>query len=192
VDLLGEVGIPAPERRAADYPHSLSGGMRQRVMIAIAIACHPALLIADEPTTALDVTVQAQVLDLLLRLQEQVGMAIQFISHDLGVISEIADEVLVMYAGSIVERAPADELLAEPAHPYTRALLETLPRLGRREQRLPAIPGAVPAPGERLEGCAFRNRCRLAMPRCAEAEPQLLAMGSRRRVACFAAQGTAR
>ncbi|MFQ5784561.1 MAG: ABC transporter ATP-binding protein [Alphaproteobacteria bacterium] len=187
VDLLARVGIPAPERRAADYPHSLSGGMRQRAMIAMALACRPALLIADEPTTALDVTVQAQILELLLKLQDEVGMAVQFISHNLGVISEIADEIVVMYAGRIVESAPASELMAAPAHPYTRGLLETVPRVGRRQRRLPAIPGAVPAPGERIAGCRFRNRCPLAVARCAEAEPALETIAPGHRVACFVA-----
>ncbi|MEE8204229.1 MAG: ABC transporter ATP-binding protein [Alphaproteobacteria bacterium] len=191
VDLLAQVGIPTPQRRAVDYPHRLSGGMRQRVMIAMALACRPALLIADEPTTALDVTVQAQIVELLLRLQDEVGMAVQFISHNLGLISEVADEVVVMYAGRIVERAPAAALMAAPAHPYTRGLLETVPRLDVRRRRLPAIPGAVPAPGPRPRGCAFRDRCPLAVARCAEAEPELAAIAGRREVACFVAQETA-
>ncbi len=191
VDLLAQVGIPTPQRRAADYPHRLSGGMRQRVMIAMALACRPALLIADEPTTALDVTVQAQIVELLLRLQDEVGMAVQFISHNLGLISEVADEVVVMYAGRIVERAPAAALMAAPAHPYTRGLLETVPRLDVRRRRLPAIPGAVPAPGPRPRGCAFRDRCPSAVARCAEAEPELAAIAGRREVACFVAQETA-
>ena len=191
VDLLAQVGIPTPARRAADYPHRLSGGMRQRVMIAMALACRPALLIADEPTTALDVTVQAQIVELLLRLQDEVGMAVQFISHNLGLISEVADEVVVMYAGRIVERAPAAALMAAPAHPYTRGLLDTVPRLDVRRRRLPAIPGAVPAPGPRPRGCAFRDRCPSAVARCAEAEPELAAIADGREVACFVAQETA-
>ena len=189
VALLAQVGIAAPAQRANDYPHNLSGGMRQRVMIAMALACSPALLIADEPTTALDVTVQAQIVELLLRLQDEVGMAIQFISHSLGVISEIADEVVVMYAGRIVERAPADALFRAPLHPYTRGLLETVPRIGARLPRLPAIPGAVPSPARRPAGCAFRNRCPWAEARCAEAEPVLETLAPGRQVACFVAAG---
>jgi oligopeptide/dipeptide ABC transporter ATP-binding protein len=191
IELLAEVGIPAAQRRAGDYPHRLSGGMRQRVMIAMAIACHPHLLIADEPTTALDVTVQAQILDLLLRLQAQVGMAIQFISHNLGVIAQVADEVAVMYAGRIVEQAPADELLATPAHPYTEGLLDTVPQVGQRQRRLPAIPGTVPTPAVRPRGCAFRNRCQKAVPRCAETEPALEQVSPGHQVACFVVTGSA-
>ncbi len=187
VELLGRVGIPAPRARAGDYPHSLSGGMRQRVMIAMALACRPELLIADEPSTALDVTVQAQIVDLLLGLQDALGMAIQFISHNLGVISEVADDVIVMYAGRIVESAPAAEIFRAPLHPYTQGLLETVPRLGRRQRRLPSIAGAVPAPGARLQGCCFRNRCSLAVAACAEAEPELATLAPGRRVACFVA-----
>ena len=184
VELLRRVGIPTPERRARDYPHQLSGGMRQRVMIAMALACRPALLIADEPTTALDVTVQAQILELILELQESDGMAVLFISHDLGVISEIADEVAVMYAGSIVEQAPSEVLLAEPCHPYTRGLLATLPRLQGNEHRLPTIPGAVPDLGELPRGCAFQDRCPKAGTECREARPVLEAVASDHRVAC--------
>ena len=187
VELLARVGIPAPDKRAADYPHSLSGGMRQRVLIAMALACRPELLIADEPTTALDVTVQAQIIELLLGLQDAMGMAIQFISHNFGVISEIADDVIVLYAGRIVERAPAAELFAAPLHPYTQGLLKTVPRLGRRQRRLPAIPGAVPAPGARPRGCSFRDRCPWVVARCAEAEPALEALGPDHQVACFVA-----
>ncbi len=187
IDLLAQVSIAAPRQRAADYPHNLSGGMRQRVMIAMALACRPALLIADEPTTALDVTVQAQILELLLHLQDEVGMAIQFISHNLGVISEVADEVVVMYAGRIVERAPAGELFRHPLHPYTRGLLETVPQLGQRQRRLPAIAGAVPAPGAWPRGCRFRNRCPWAVDRCAEAEPTLEVLAPGHQAACFVA-----
>ena len=187
VGLLDEVGIPAPAQRAHAFPHSLSGGMRQRVMIAIALACRPALLIADEPTTALDVTIQAQILDLLLGLQDAMGMAIQFISHDLGVVSEVADEIVVMYDGRIVERAPADALFHGPIHPYTRALLETLPRLDRGRRRLPSIPGAVPTPGNRPRGCRFRNRCPIAEPRCADAEPALETLAPGHQAACLVA-----
>ena len=187
VELLARVGIPAPEARAADYPHSLSGGMRQRVLIAMALACRPELLIADEPSTALDVTVQAQIIELLLGLQDAMGMAVQFITHNFGVISEIADDVIVMYAGRIVERAPAAELFAAPLHPYTQGLLKTVPRLGRRQRRLPAIPGAVPSPGARPRGCSFRDRCPWVVARCAEAEPALEALGPDHQAACFVA-----
>ena len=184
VELLDQVGIPAPSARAHDYPHSMSGGQRQRVMIAMALACRPALLIADEPTTALDVTVQAQILELLLGLQEEIGMAIQFISHDLGVISEVADEIAVMYAGRIVERAPAARLFSAPRHPYSRALLETIPRLSQRRRRLPSIPGSVPTPGNLPPGCRYANRCPLAEPRCREAEPELKTIAPGHWVAC--------
>ena len=184
IELLRRVGIPTPERRARDYPHQLSGGMRQRVMIAMALACRPALLIADEPTTALDVTVQAQILELILELQESDGMAVLFISHDLGVISEIADEVAVMYAGSIVEQAPCEALLASPRHPYTRGLLATLPRLEANERRLPMIPGAVPDLGALPRGCAFQDRCPLTGADCREAPPVLEAVARDHRVAC--------
>ena len=187
VELLARVGIPAPDKRAADYPHSLSGGMRQRVLIAMALACRPELLIADEPSTALDVTVQAQIIELLLGLQDAMGMAVLFITHNFGVISEIADDVIVMYAGRIVERAPAAELFGAPLHPYTQGLLKTVPRIGRRQRRLPAIPGAVPAPGARPHGCSFRDRCPWVVARCAEAEPALEALGPDHQVACFVA-----
>jgi len=184
VEMLDRVGMPAPRERAHDYPHQLSGGMRQRAMIAMALACRPALLIADEPTTALDVTIQAQILDLMLDVQDEMGMAIQFISHNLGVISEVADDVLVMYAGRIVERAPAALLFAEPLYPYSRGLMETVPRLGGGA-RLKAIPGAVPNPLERPPGCRFSDRCPLAGPECREAEPELLPAAPDREVACF-------
>ena len=185
VELLDRVGIPMPARRARDYPHQLSGGMRQRVMIAIALACNPSLLIADEPTTALDVTVQAQILELLLALQESYGTAIQYISHDLGVISEIADEVAVMYAGRIVERAPAGQLFEDPRHPYTRGLLATRPWIGVRAKRLPAIPGQVPDLARLASGCAFRDRCALARPHCAERPPALETIAAGHQAACF-------
>ena len=188
VELLDQVGIPAASARAHDYPHAMSGGQRQRVMIAMALACRPALLIADEPTTALDVTVQAQILELLLRLQDEIGMAIQFISHDLGVISEVADEIAVMYAGRIVERAPADSLFSAPRHPYTRALLETIPRLSHRRRRLPSIPGSVPEPGHLPKGCRYANRCPLAEAACREAEPALEIVAPGHWAACPVAQ----
>jgi oligopeptide/dipeptide ABC transporter ATP-binding protein len=186
VDLLDRVGIALPMKRAHDYPHQLSGGMRQRVMIAMALACRPSLLIADEPTTALDVTVQAQILDLMVDLQDSHGMAIQFISHDLGVVSEIADDVVVMYAGRIVEAAPAEQLFEDPRHPYTQGLLATLPRIGAGRRRLEAIPGAVPDLADLPTGCAFRDRCPRAIATCAGSPPSLLEVEPGHRAACYA------
>ncbi len=182
VVLLREVGIAAAEPRAGAYPHQLSGGMRQRVMIAMAIACRPALLIADEPTTALDVSVQAQILDLLLELQRNEGMAMLFISHDLGVISEMADDVMVMYAGRVVEQGRAAEVIGAPGHPYTKGLIETVPDISRRQRLLPVIPGGVPDPRRRGAGCGFAPRCALAEAVCVAAVPPL--SGGAHRVAC--------
>jgi oligopeptide/dipeptide ABC transporter ATP-binding protein len=188
VALLAEVGIPSPRERAGAYPHQLSGGMRQRGMIAMALACAPALLIADEPTTALDVTIQAQILELMAELQEKNGMAIQFISHNLGVISEIADEIMVMYAGRIVERAPADALFARPRHPYTIGLIETLPSTEHRVAVLPVIRGGVPDPRRAQgSGCRFADRCPQVAPSCREAEPPLAELAPGHFVACFRA-----
>jgi peptide/nickel transport system ATP-binding protein len=185
VDLLAEVGIPAPDRRFDEYPHQLSGGMRQRVLIAIALACSPDVLIADEPTTALDVTIQAQILALIERLQAQRGMAVIFITHDLGVIAEIADEVVVMYAGKVVERAPVAALFARPLHPYTRALLESMPQLQTHaKSRLPVIKGMVPSPNALPRGCRFANRCRYATGEC-ELEPALAEVAATHWSACF-------
>ncbi|WP_367140075.1 MULTISPECIES: ABC transporter ATP-binding protein [Streptomyces] len=167
-ELLGEVGIPEPARRAGAYPHQFSGGMRQRVMIAMALACEPELLIADEPTTALDVTVQAQILELIARLQEQRALAVVLITHDLGVVARVAHEVLVMYGGRAVEQAPVDALFAAPAHPYTRGLLDSLPRLDDGDDEpLRAIPGSPPSLLDPAPGCAFAPRC----PRAAAAAP---------------------
>ena len=187
VRLLDDVGIPSPAARAADYPHQLSGGMRQRAVIAMALAGDPALLIADEPTTALDVTIQAQILELMLELQDRTGMAIQFISHNLGVVSELADEIIVMYAGRIVERASAADLFATPLHPYTRGLIATLPDLTRREPRLPTIPGGVPDPVVSLNGCRFADRCPHADADCRAAIPSLETLAPGHAVACFKA-----
>jgi oligopeptide/dipeptide ABC transporter ATP-binding protein len=187
IDLLQEVGIPDPAERARAYPHQLSGGMRQRAMIAMALACRPELLIADEPTTALDVTIQAQILELMLELQDQIGMAIQFISHNLGVISEIADEIVVMYAGRIVERASAVDLFAAPRHPYTRGLIATLPQIGRRVERLPIIKGMVPDLTRAVAGCAFADRCPLAIADCRQQIPALLPIAPGHDVACIRA-----
>jgi peptide/nickel transport system ATP-binding protein len=173
VELLGEVGIPDPARRARDYPHQLSGGMRQRVMIAMAIACDPLLLLADEPTTAVDVTIQAEILALLRTLRERHGMAVILITHDLGVVAEQADEVAIMYAGRIVEHAPVDDLFARPLHPYTQALLRSMPSLGVRHARLEVIPGQVPSLTDIPSGCAFRDRCPLRIDACAERVPPL-------------------
>jgi oligopeptide/dipeptide ABC transporter ATP-binding protein len=189
VGMLARVRIPDPAQRARDYPHQLSGGMRQRVMIAMALACRPALLIADEPTTALDVTIQAQILDLIMEIQEEMAMAVLFISHNLGVVSQVADEVAVMYAGRIVERADTQALFAAPLHPYTRGLVETLPRIGESRERLPAIGGAVPDPRNLPAGCRFSDRCPLADATCRQSEPALapFAPGAGGLVACFKA-----
>ncbi len=173
IGLLNQVGIAAARDRARAYPHQLSGGQRQRAMIAMALACRPALLVADEPTTALDVTIQAQILDLLLALQEETGTAIQFISHNLAVVSELANEVVVMYAGRVVERAPAGAVFSRPLHPYTAGLLATLPDPARRMDRLPVIPGGVPDLGAAVHGCRFAPRCARAIPACLQAEPPL-------------------
>ena len=185
VALLDRVGIPEPDLRARDYPHRLSGGMRQRAMIAMALAGRPALLIADEPTTALDVTVQAQILELLDETRRAFGMAILFISHDLGAVSEIADDVAAMYAGRIVERAPADALFDAPRHPYTAGLLATLPRIGAGAERLPAIDGNVPDLAALPAGCAFRDRCPRAFAACADTPPPLAELGGGRAAACL-------
>ncbi|MBX6742953.1 MAG: ABC transporter ATP-binding protein [Acetobacteraceae bacterium] len=189
VRLLDLVGIPAPRQRLTSYPHHLSGGMRQRVMIAIALSCEPAVLIADEPTTALDVTIQAQILDLLRRLQQMSGMAVIFITHNLGVVAEIADRVLVMYAGRVVEQADVRPLFARPLMPYTTGLLRSVPRLdlaGRRAGALPAIPGNVPDPRHPPTGCAFHPRCEHFQPgRCDAAAPALEQVGDGRTVRCL-------
>ncbi len=190
VELLELVGIPDAAARLDEYPHRLSGGMCQRVMIAIAIACRPALLVADEPTTALDVTVQAQILELLQRLQAETGMALLLITHDLGVVAEMADEVAVMYAGRIVEQGPVDAVFDAPLHPYTRGLIGATPSGGTagRHARLADIPGSVPGLAELPAGCAFAPRCPLAFGACG-AQPALLAQAPGHVVACFAAEG---
>ncbi len=176
VELLEQVGIPAPASRLGAFPHQLSGGMNQRVMIAMAIACNPRLLIADEPTTALDVTIQAQIIDLLLRLQRERGMALVLITHDMAVIAETARRVVVMYAGQVVEQRAVDDLFAAPRHPYTRALLDALPERGDERGRLPTIPGVVPGIYDRPTGCLFHPRCRFADDRCRVEEPGLRAL----------------
>jgi len=185
IDILGMVGIGAAERRLHQYPHELSGGLRQRVMIAMALACRPDLLIADEPTTALDVTVQAQILDLLRRLQSEIGMSILLITHDLSIVAEVCEQVLVMYAGRIVEHAAVDELFRRPRHPYTIGLLSSSPRLGQRRATLPTIPGMVPAPAQRGKGCYFADRCPRVTERCRDETPALAAVGSEHHVACW-------
>src|SRR5277367_1688671 len=173
LQMLDKVGIPSAARRMTDYPHQLSGGQRQRVMIAIALACNPKLLIADEPTTALDVTIQAQILDLLLDLRDEFGMAIMIITHNMGVIAETADRVLVMYAGRIVEQAPVTALFDRPLHPYTRGLLDCVPTLEQDFRRLLAIPGSLPEPSRRPPGCRFSARCMRAIPACSDSIPLL-------------------
>jgi oligopeptide/dipeptide ABC transporter ATP-binding protein len=191
VEMLRLVEIPAAEARAQAYPHQLSGGMRQRAMLAAALACRPALLIADEPTTALDVTIQAQILDLLADLQRRLGMAVLLVTHDLGVVAERADEIAIMYAGRIVERGAAAQVLAEPLHPYTRGLLASIPEPGGRGGRLLAIPGTVPAPGSLPSGCRFRDRCGDAIADCARFDPALRDLGNGRRAACIRLQADA-
>ncbi|MCK6521591.1 ABC transporter ATP-binding protein [Myxococcota bacterium] len=184
IQMLREVKIPSPEARVDEYPHQLSGGMRQRVMIAMALACNPKLLIADEPTTALDVTVQAQILDLMRELQTRNGTAILFITHDLGVVAEMADDVVVMYAGKVVERADVQTLFDAPTHPYTQGLFRSMPALDGQRGPLIPIEGSVPSPLEFPSGCRFRNRCPQATQRCEEAEPALLEHGPGHVVAC--------
>ena len=185
LEMLRLVKIPSPETRLDEYPHQLSGGMRQRVMIAMALACDPKLLIADEPTTALDVTIQAQILDLLRDLRERTGAVIMLITHDLGVVSEVAHRVLVMYAGRVVETSPAAEVFARPLHPYTEGLLASIPRLEGPIERLDAIPGQVPAPDAMPAGCRFAPRCRYAEPACAASPPPLAPRGEGRAAACI-------
>jgi oligopeptide/dipeptide ABC transporter ATP-binding protein len=175
IEMLRLVGMPDPEERVDHYPHQLSGGMRQRVMIAMALVCHPRLLIADEPTTALDVTIQAQILELLARLQHELGMAIMLITHDLGVVAGTADRVVVMYAGQVAETATTAELFARPLHPYTEGLLASVPRLDTKRERLHSIPGQVPAATDWPVGCRFHPRCPYAWDKCRAEEPPLLA-----------------
>jgi len=190
IELLELVKIPDPADKLSAYPHQLSGGMRQRVMIAMALACEPDILIADEPTTALDVTIQAQILDLLSELRQRLGMAILLITHDLGVVAEFCDRVMVMYGGKLVEKATVSDLFNDPKHPYTKGLLRSIPRLGQDLKRLPTIEGAVPALGGLPHGCPFQDRCPDVMAVCRQQEPELLpATGSERPVACFLYQG---
>ena len=195
VEMLGLVGIAEPRRRAREYPHQLSGGMRQRVMIAIALACRPKLLIADEPTTALDVTIQAQILNLMTDLKQRVGAAIILITHDLGVVAEVAERVMVMYAGRKVEEAPVAELFRSPRHPYTRGLLSAVPKLGSSlaatQTRLAEIPGVVPSLKQRIAGCVFASRCAFARDLCRRVAPALEMKAPAHFAAChFAAKET--
>jgi len=188
VELLRMVRIPTPERRVNDYPHQFSGGMRQRVMIAIALACKPQLVIADEPTTALDVTIQAQILDLLAELKSSMGMAVMLITHAMGVVAEVAQRVVVMYAGKVVEEAPVEELFAHPRHPYTQGLIRSIPRIDTdaiHKVRLEAIPGVVPQLIEPAEGCRFAARCKHARAACLEATPPLRMVAPGHKVACI-------
>jgi peptide/nickel transport system ATP-binding protein len=187
IKMLRQVRIPSPERRIDEYPHKLSGGMRQRVMIAMALACEPSLLIADEPTTALDVTIQAQVLELMRTLREETGTAIMLITHDLGVIAELADDVAVMYSGRIVERASVTALFEQPQHPYTIGLLGSIPKLHVEQDRLAAIEGQVPTPMTRMAGCRFAPRCPFADEQCRLAEPPLADLGDGHLAACWKA-----
>ena len=193
VEMLRLVRIPTPERRVSDYPHQFSGGMRQRVMIAIALACKPKLLIADEPTTALDVTIQAQILDLMAELKSSMGMAVMLITHAMGVVAEVAQRVVVMYAGRVVEEAPVEELFARPRHPYTQGLIRSIPRIdtaATHKTRLEAIAGTVPklvapASGGLAEGCRFAPRCKHASPACTASTPPLRDIGHGHKVACI-------
>ena len=187
IEMLHRVRIPSPERRYGEYPHKFSGGMRQRVMIAMALACEPQLLIADEPTTALDVTIQAQILDLMRALREETGTAIILITHDLGVVAELADDVAVMYTGRIVEHASVAQLFARPQHPYTIGLLGSIPRLHLDQARLAAIEGQVPGPFAQGAGCSFAPRCPFVMDKCRTADPSLLNLGEEHEAACWKA-----
>ncbi len=187
IEMLTKVRMPSPELRMDEYPHKLSGGMRQRVMIAMGMACAPRLLIADEPTTALDATIQAQILELMRTLQQETGTAIVLITHDLGVVAEVADEVIVMYAGRIVEHGPVHEIFSTPQHPYTVGLLGAIPRLDIEQARLISIEGQVPNPAQRLSGCSFAQRCPFADAHCMEMVPKLVSIGALHASACFKA-----
>lgn len=189
IEMLRLTGIPSPEKRVHDFPHQMSGGMRQRVMIAMALCCRPELLIADEPTTALDVTIQAQILDLMLELKEQMGTAIIMITHDLAVVAEVADRAVVMYCGKLVEEAPVLELFDEPLHPYTRGLLKSIPHINSKQEKLYMIEGMVPPLTNLPVGCAFAPRCPEATPRCHVERPELREISPGRRVSCWLYEG---
>ena len=188
IEMLSLVGIPSPGRRADEYPHQLSGGMRQRVMIAMALSCDPLLLIADEPTTALDVTIQAQILDLMAALQERFRMAVLMITHDLGVIAEVADRVAVMYAGRIMEYTDVSRIFGGPRHPYTRGLLASIPKMTERKERLSVIPGIVPDATAVPDACRFHPRCTISFDRCREEEPELEEAEAGHWAACWRAK----
>ncbi|MBL0385225.1 ABC transporter ATP-binding protein [Tumebacillus sp. ITR2] len=188
VEILKKVGIPRPEQIAKEYPHQLSGGMRQRVMIAMALVCEPQLLIADEPTTALDVTIQAQILHLMDSLKRETGTSILLITHDLGVVAEMCDRVLVMYAGQVVEEATVESLFAEPKHPYTVGLLNSIPHADRKSERLPSIAGNVPSLAEMPVGCRFAPRCPVALEKCHSQNPELLTVSESHACRCWLAQ----
>jgi len=185
IEMLRLVKIAEPEKRVKDYPHQLSGGMRQRVMIAMALSCNPKLLMADEPTTALDVTIQAQILDLMAELQERLGMAMLLITHDLGVVAQHADDVAVMYAGKIVERGSPETIFARPLHPYTIGLMNSIPNTTGKRSRLEAIPGIVPSPLNWPSGCRFRTRCTRVQEACGESQPELLEIEPNHWVSCL-------
>ena len=185
IDMLRLVGIPDPEERVDHYPHQLSGGQRQRVMIAMALSCEPDLLIADEPTTALDVTIQAQILELLADLRNRLGMAVMLITHDLGVVAEVCDRVVVMYAGEVVEEGPVAEIFENPRHPYTQGLMQAIPRLGRRAERLAVIPGMVPAATNWPIGCRFHARCPYAFDVCVQQHPELFVVNQQHTSRCW-------
>ncbi|WP_273483052.1 ABC transporter ATP-binding protein [Desulforamulus ruminis] len=191
VEMLRLTGIPSPEKRVHDFPHQMSGGMRQRVMIAMALCCRPELLIADEPTTALDVTIQAQILELMLELKEQLGMAIMMITHDLAVVAEMADRAVVMYCGKLVEESPVLDLFDKPLHPYTRGLLKSIPGVEDQKEKLYMIEGMVPPLTHLPAGCAFAPRCPEAQPRCHQERPTLREISPGRRVSCWLYKGGA-
>ena len=184
-DILSQVGIPDPQRVLKNYPHQLSGGMSQRVMIAMAMSCEPDLLIADEPTTALDVTIQAQILELMKKIQQDKGMSILLITHDLGVVAEMCSRVIVMYAGKIVEEAPVEILFANPTHPYTQGLIASVPKLGSGVKVLPSIPGSVPDLSAMPKGCRFAPRCKYATEKCHQEKPELLSVGEKQKCRCW-------
>ena len=184
-DILSQVGIPDPQRVLKNYPHQLSGGMSQRVMIAMAMSCEPDLLIADEPTTALDVTIQAQILELMKKIQQDKGMSILLITHDLGVVAEMCSRVIVMYAGKIVEEAPVEILFANPTHPYTQGLIASVPKLGSGVKVLPSIPGSVPDLSAMPKGCRFAPRCKYATEKCYQEQPELLSVGEKQKCRCW-------
>ncbi len=185
IELLKQVGIPYPEKRINQYPHELSGGMRQRVMIAIALACHPGLLIADEPTTALDVTIQAQILDLINELKDKLNMGVMLITHDMGVVAEVADKVMVMYAGKKVEEGKVEDIFNDPKHPYTKGLLNSVPNVDDPSFELEPIPGSLPSLQENIQGCRFHPRCKFATAKCSEVAPPDIVSGDKHMVSCW-------